>query len=420
MVYDHRQMRLTLSTLVLAAVLASCGTDTQSVLIDLRTDYVPGAEFGEIETAFTRPGSTAELRTSRSAASGDDFVEGVRVAEFTEATAPGVSTVRVRLRGLDGTLVSERTVRFDSSEEAAGVTVVITRACRGVSCPAPGDDPSATECLESHCVVPECRPGHMESCEEVGCAGDGDCAGATGCLSGRCVEGGCFLGAAPGACEETEYCSYAGACEPLPTVTPPIDAGADTGTASDTGTLSDTGTTADTGVACTPFLCQECGPSGPMMPSDDPLCGVLDCDDLDEYFVDGSASPTGTNYRRQRDFADLVADRCRVLGECKVANTPDACGAPVVLTINTCGECEFATLSGCSDYADGTACGGDDRCYAGTCATPCGTLSDGSVSCGTVCGWCGASACHGARTDPGGESRTCSATGERMECFCTP
>ncbi len=174
----------------------------------------------------------------------------------------------------------------------------------------------------------------------------------------------------------------------------------------------------DTGPACTPGLCQVCGATGPQTPVDDEACGTIDCDGLDSYFVEGSASPTGTNYRRFRDYTDISVDRCESLGICSEPNTTETCTVVSESRVSTCGTCERATTSGCSDYAAGTGCGTDSRCYSGRCATACETGNDGSVTCSTLCGRCGG-ICRGATTRSGGTEIGCGTAGQSSTCYCT-
>ncbi|MBW2460574.1 MAG: hypothetical protein JRH11_02925 [Deltaproteobacteria bacterium] len=174
----------------------------------------------------------------------------------------------------------------------------------------------------------------------------------------------------------------------------------------------------DTGPACTPGLCQICGATGPQAPVDDEACGTLDCDGLDSYSVEGSASPTGTNYRRFRDYTDISSERCASLGVCWEPNTTGTCTVVSERRVDSCGTCERATTSGCRDYAAGTSCGTDSRCYSGRCAMACDTGNDGSVSCSTLCGWCGGT-CRGATTRSGGTELGCGMTGQSSTCYCT-
>lgn len=157
------------------------------------------------------------------------------------------------------------------------------------------------------------------------------------------------------------------------------------------------------------------------MPADDSLCGVIDCDGLDSYFVTGPASPTGTNYRKLNDYDDLTQERCQSLGACKAPNST-ACQTFVTKTIDTCAVCKRATLTGCAAYGDYTSCAGtfgscDARCFGGSCAWRLYLHNDGSVTCGTLCAFDGAN-CRGARTDAG-QTVGCNTQGEYMWCYCT-
>ena len=75
----------------------------------------------------------------------------------------------------------------------------------------------------------------------------------------------------------------------------------------------------------------------------------------DYYFTEGSASATGTNYCKLRDYADLTSSRCEGLGDCKDANTGDCTGYGDSY-VATCGTCCYATgaCSSCTNYGAGT------------------------------------------------------------------
>ncbi|RLB53029.1 MAG: hypothetical protein DRJ42_13090 [Deltaproteobacteria bacterium] len=231
----------------------------------------------------------------------------------------------------------------------------------------------------------------------------GTATGSAGCLPGRCNAGICGGG-------DTDS-----------------GTGVDSGARPDSAILVDSSmpdaapdsmVPVDTGPACTPGLCQICGATGPQAPVDDEACGTIDCDDLDSYSVEGSASPTGTNHRRFRDYEDITVERCGSLGVCLEPNTNETCTVVSESRVDSCGTCKRATTSGCSNYADGTGCGTDSRCYGGVCATACDTGNSGSVSCSTLCGWCRGT-CRGATTRSGGTELGCGMTGQSSTCYCT-
>lgn len=64
---------------MLVSVLASC-TAEAGLVIDLRTDFVPGFDFVSAETMVSADGAVI-LTNSRAAFTVDDWLEGQRVAE---------------------------------------------------------------------------------------------------------------------------------------------------------------------------------------------------------------------------------------------------------------------------------------------------------------------------------------------------
>ncbi len=123
-------------------------------------------------------------------------------------------------------------------------------------------------------------------------------------------------------------------------------------------------------------LCSECDGSGSMTSaSDDSGCGIIDCDGMNYYFTEGSASAIGTNYCKQKDYADITSNRCEGLNDCKDANTAD-CTSYSDLTAATCGTCKYATgaCSSCTNYGSGTSCSSGMACDgSGNCVATGGT-----------------------------------------------
>jgi len=97
--------------------------------------------------------------------------------------------------------------------------------------------------------------------------------------------------------------------------------------------------------------------------SDDPACGIIDCDGLNYYFTEGDPSPTGTNYCKYRDYDDITTNRCEGIGDCKDPNSSD-CASYSDSTVATCGICKYAegACSSCANYSEGTSCGADMEC----------------------------------------------------------
>jgi len=174
---------------ILGAVVAfaGCGADPLELSVDLRTDLVPGDAFVSVQTELRGHG-TRDLTAFR----GARFVDGVRVADFTELGA-GVLDLQVTLFDPSRVEVASRalTVRLENSSV---VTVVIAASCAGVTCPQVGDAPSLTTCSGGHCIDPTCSVGGDPGCSPPpACRSDADCASA--CESGsvgRCAAGECL------------------------------------------------------------------------------------------------------------------------------------------------------------------------------------------------------------------------------------
>ena len=365
-------MRASLTNLSMAflCVLLACGgDDTATVRVDIRTDWVPIAEFSEIEVSVDDGGSETYDATFD-----DDFLGGVRVASL-EGVAFGERAVRARMLGPDGRRLAQRLVTVNVTG-ATTVTLVFTRACESVECPA-GDQPSATECLGGRCVEPECTPETPEACGEAQCEADADCPRApVGCARSICAAGTCFVGSDFSACGPTEYCNPNEGCTARPT-------GSDLGTTTppDMGTtpLVDGGPVDGGPIDQGPAECGE-----PCDTGDRCEVGVFDC---------ASGSPVCV-----RDRLREAGSVCRpAAGACDVAEVCDG-------TTPACPLDAFeATGTACSEgFCDGLGACSDGCTPGASCSTgnPC---EIGTVSCGS-----GSPVCQRSGNAPNGAS--CAAT----------
>lgn len=251
-------------------VLSSCADDQSTLYVALITDIVPGIEFTTLRVEL---GERQQMQTVRL---GDDFLRGVRVAEFDDLP-PGEHTGRVVFESNTGDRVAARPFSVEVRPGLQSATVVITRACFGVTCPSAGD-PNATACLAGQCVDPRCSQESPEFCPLSDCVADDECMTATAaCAEGSCVSGVCLYAGEEGACEEMSYCDPDNGCRPFVEVE--VDAGSsdasiDTGT--DAGP-SDVGTDVpmDAGCECAVGATQSvvCGRG---CGRGDRMCGV-DC-----------------------------------------------------------------------------------------------------------------------------------------------
>lgn len=206
-------MTRALPLIALFLSLSACDGDDSALLVDLRTDYVPGLDFVTVEVSATPAGATTELPSSRTVSTRDSFLPvGSRVAEYRGIPA-GTTSVRVRLRSRSGAFVGEGRVVVDIQGQN-GVTVVISRSCMDIVCPL--DDPGATACYGGRCVTPDCRPGDMTTCGEAECSADTECTPSASCGIGRCVDGVCFADRDDSACGAMEICDPATGCVGAP------------------------------------------------------------------------------------------------------------------------------------------------------------------------------------------------------------
>jgi len=207
-------VRSLLFVVVASMLFTACTDDTATVLVDLKTDLVAGAEFSAVQTLLEGTGAPIETP----ALLGDDFVDGRRVAELNDLT-PGRHVVVVTLVAADRTPITERRFRLDVSE-SIGLTALLTRDCRTVRCGG-GETCVAGTCVSDDCVNagdPNCP---MAECTSVTALTA--CPGASACAEARCDLGACLY-ASLGTCGGGEYCSPEDGCLPVPDDIPP-DAG---------------------------------------------------------------------------------------------------------------------------------------------------------------------------------------------------
>lgn len=212
--------------LVLAT--AGCGEDPPGLFVDVRTDLRPGYEFTRVRVELIGASTSGNPRAEAAARTGDDeaYLRGHRVAELP-AIVPSQASVHVALLDGLGRTVLERTAAFRIESKNRVVTVVMTRDCRDVECPAPDGDPNATACLAGMCVAETCTPETPELCPAPQCTADTDCAAASDCSVGRCSSGTCLQVARDELCSAGSFCSPGEGCvevEPMDAGVPEMDA----------------------------------------------------------------------------------------------------------------------------------------------------------------------------------------------------
>lgn len=165
---------------------------------------MPGREFTTIDVLLEHEGTgTVVLETT--AFTDGDYLSGERVGVLPGGF--GTATLTVTLRDTDGEVLDGRISGLELAREGrSGVTVVITRDCKGVMCPE-ASAPRATACLGGECVDPRCSPETPEFCPPPRCALASDCdPPAVACAGSRCEDGTCLVAPDDGRCAAGEIC----------------------------------------------------------------------------------------------------------------------------------------------------------------------------------------------------------------------
>ncbi len=212
-----------LVALASALALAACEGGQGTLVVQVRTDLAPVVDFASASVRVT-PLAGGETRTADLAAvAARDWGAGVRVAEL--ALAPGDHRVEVALVDADANLVVGRPVRTAIASGVTAVTVLLTRDCGRVVCPAPGGDPSAIACVAGRCFAEDCYEEHPERCGPSECTDAAGCPGpAAACARAACsASGHCFAEPEHAACVDGEVCEPSAGCvdavDPGPAVT---------------------------------------------------------------------------------------------------------------------------------------------------------------------------------------------------------
>lgn len=373
----------------------ACADDGSTVIVNLRTDYVPNVEFEQVRIFLAAAGVEGEDVLMHGARD-TDYVLGQRIASFENVT-PGEYRVRAELLAQNGRVVGQRSLAFTLSQSTSA-TVVITRNCTGVVCPG-GTDPSATECSGGRCVQPECSPETPLACGEAGCVESANCTGSAACAEGLCTtEGSCIFMPVDGACGDADYCDSALGCLPLPLRN-------DAGQQSDAWTNDGGGDAGvlDAGLDAGLDATMDAGNDAGLPPSCDAPCdtgntcelGVFDCATGVPVCMAVGAGNVGEVCREAAGDCD-VAETCDgAATECPSDEKQSAgtvCNAAV-------GDCDVAEQCDGSNNACpldafepiGTSCAGgfcdeshvcSSSCTPGASCTPDNICRAGEISCG--------------------------------------
>ncbi|MCB9596591.1 MAG: hypothetical protein H6719_27960 [Sandaracinaceae bacterium] len=328
-------MRRGLGLLSIALLGACTGEPSGQLVVDLKTDYVPGVEFAFVNVRATS-GARDVRPTPAPAPLNADFVTSRRVAEIGDLE-PGIYDVSIELRDIADHVVARGARRIDYGS-AAVVTVVLGRSCDPdiVSCP-PTGNAAATECSNGVCVEP-CAVGEVcvGSCTDASTCPQP----VASCAVAECTpEGECLL-VPLGSCAAGEYCDPAIGC---------LWIGGDP----DAGT-SDGGT-----------------PDAGVDPCDTPeICNGLD-DDCNGVVDDGACGPHETC-----GGAECVCEEgwldCTAAAGCETPENASNCG--------DCGNACTGATPICEPLTDTCVNG----CGAGltVCGTACVRLSNDPAHCG--------------------------------------
>lgn len=385
---------------------AACADGENSVLVNLRTDYVPNVEFDQVRVFLAAAGEDGEDVLMHSVRD-SDYVRGQRIASFDNVAA-GEYRVRAEL-AQNGRVVGQRSLAFVLSQSTSA-TIVITRNCGGVICP-DGTNPDATECSGGRCVAPECSPETPFACGEASCIESADCIASAACAEGVCTpEGSCIFMPVAGACGSSDYCDSTLGCLPLPLVGSDAgmndastgdggdagmpDAGADAGmdAGSDAGPPS-CGAPCDTGNTCE-LGAFDCSTGVPVCMAAGPgNAGVVcreaagDCD-LEESCDGVSAECPSDEKQSAATVCNPAANDCDVAEECD--GSSNACPLDAFRPIGMpCagGFCDESHM--CSDTCSpGASCSPTNICRTGEISCAGGVpncVAMGNVTSGTEC-----------------------------------
>ncbi len=215
---------LSLIALFSSTTTVGCSDDGVSVIVDLKTDLVPGVEFSRVETAIVDEpalGAPVTVRTAQelSVELAQPFIDGRRVAEFS-GVPEATTLLRVRLFDARGRETTERFTRVAVAGDTA-VTVLLTRNCVDVTCPSDESATGLQACLDGACVDERCSPETQEFCPDAVCSPatvDTDCPMRADCATATCDDGVCLYGSAASACDSDEWCNPEVGCESIPVI----------------------------------------------------------------------------------------------------------------------------------------------------------------------------------------------------------
>lgn len=106
-------------------LMSACKSDDPTLVVDVKTDLVPGEEFIGVRTFLETSAGMAVAMDQRVAVRSDDFINGERAFPSTSLAA-GSYHVRVELIDRFGTVIAERSALTEVSTDF-GITILIPR-----------------------------------------------------------------------------------------------------------------------------------------------------------------------------------------------------------------------------------------------------------------------------------------------------
>jgi hypothetical protein len=351
------------------ALAAACSADERvPVVVDLRTDYVPGGDFFAVRSVLARAdaasGDDAVDSEDRPAFASDDFIAGRRVGELD--APPGSYVLVVSLLDRLGDVLAERRVAAEVVRTTA-FTVLVTRTCAS-------PDGCEPDCRE----VADCAPPPAA------------------CAMAICSEGACLYPAVDGACAGDEYCDADEGC--LPRLDPPPpDAGPGCTPSCAGRTCGDDGCGGSCGECASGQSCQDgacidpapdcsglsCGPARNGIGGPD-ACGTCGAGTVCQGGACACVGFTGACTVGAMECCGGLSCSptrltcCRVIGE-SCGSGADCCDDRACVG----GACCVPIRFGCSDDAQccnghdcnggrccvrpGVGCSMDDQCCSGSC-----------------------------------------------------
>lgn len=188
-----------------AVSFAACESTESTLLVDVKTDYVPGEDFDSVRVEIER-GDVASI--DHIVDLDADYVRGHRIG--SEAVDDGDIELMLLLLQ-NGVAVASRRVSV-TVRGLTAATIVITRSCSGVVCTELGDNAVLQSCYGGSCSDSRCTVETPEFCPLL-CSSDMECS-SDGCRGGRCEANVCFSVPDDTACRSGERCNTGGMCVP--------------------------------------------------------------------------------------------------------------------------------------------------------------------------------------------------------------